>query len=214
MSLPAEIPLFPLNVVLFPGVLLPLHIFEPRYRRMLNLCVEEEIPFGLVLATNNELPHRVGVAAHIQHIERLTDGRANIVTLGQERFRVTDFRHDFPYLVGRVEEWPCPARPGLRLAAQVATTCQAFSAYLDALRGAIGQEISVDEMPDEPDALAYLIAVALQVSLEQKQALLEAPTLVELLRQEQRLMHSETAILRYMEHTRPLADDAGPISPN
>lgn len=214
MSLPAELPLFPLNVVLFPGMLLPLHIFEPRYRRMLNLCVEEEIPFGLVLATNDELPHRVGVAAHIQQIERLADGRSNIITLGQERFRVTDFRHDFPYLVASVEEWPCPAQRGPHLAAYTAAARQAFGDYLDALRGAIGQDISVDEMPDEPDTLAYLIAVVLQVSLEQKQALLEAPILIDLLRWEQRLMHSETAILRYMERTRPLADDAGPISPN
>ena len=53
MTLPSQIPLFPLNVVLFPGMLLPLHIFEPRYRKMLNDCVSRQEPFGLVLATND-----------------------------------------------------------------------------------------------------------------------------------------------------------------
>lgn len=214
MSLPSEIPLFPLNIVLFPGMFLPLHIFEPRYRRMLNLCVEEEMPFGLVLATNDELPHRVGVAAHIQQVERLADGRSNIITLGQERFRVTGFRHDFPYLVGRVAEWPCPASSGARLSAAATSAHQGLTDYLDALGGAIGHDISVDDMPDDPTVLGYLIAVALQISLEQKQSLLEAPTVLDLLVIERRLLQSEAAILRYMARTRPLADDAGPLSPN
>src|SRR6266700_7639542 len=75
-----ELALFPLNVVLFPGTVLPLHIFEPRYRQMINDCQQEEQPFGIVLARQDsvhlqEEPYSVGTMAEIRDLNRLEDGR-------------------------------------------------------------------------------------------------------------------------------------------
>ncbi len=111
------LPLFPLRLVLFPGQVLPLHIFEPRYRMMINQCVEEELPFGVVLMREDtpdwrdyngdvELPYEIGTTAHIRRMERLADGRLNIITLGLHRFRVRKLRFDMPYLQGDVEAFP------------------------------------------------------------------------------------------------------------
>src|SRR5438105_9138369 len=87
-----ELPLFPLNVVLFPGAELPLHIFEPRYRLMINECYEQEKPFGVVLAQAEseilqEEPYSVGTMAEIEALDRLEDGRMNLIVKGTQRFR-------------------------------------------------------------------------------------------------------------------------------
>src|SRR3954453_11337770 len=90
---PEEIPLFPLNTVLFPGMPLPLHIFEPRYREMIGACVRDERPFGVVLIKEGRevgeaaMPFEVGTLAKIVGVERLDDGRMNVVTVGTDRFR-------------------------------------------------------------------------------------------------------------------------------
>ena len=214
MTLPSEIPLFPLRVVLFPGMLLPLHIFEPRYRRMLQVCQERQEPFGLVLANSAGLPRQIGTAAHLQRVERLPDGRSNILVLGRERFRVQNFRYDQPYLVGQVEAFPLPgarSQAALRHADKVRT---ALRDYMIALETGAGQHLSIQDLPDEADGLANLVAMALQVEPEVKQTLLEAASVAEMLRLARRLLDTETQILRYMERTRPLADEAGPAPPN
>lgn len=214
MTLPVEIPLFPLRVVLFPGMLLPLHIFEPRYRRMLQVCQERQEPFGLVLANSEGLPHLIGTAAHIQRVERLPDGRSNILVLGQERFRIQNFRYDQPYLVGQVEPFPVPgsrSQAALRYAETVRT---GLRDYMIALETGAGQHLSIQDLPDEADGLANLVAIALQIEPEVKQTLLEAVSVAEMLRLERRLLDTETQIMRYMERTRPLADEAGPAAPN
>ena len=106
-----EMPLFPLkNVVLFPGMMLPLHIFELRYREMINRCIEEKIPFGVLLIEEGQevgdtaKPHMVGTAARITRVERYEDGRMDIVALGTQRFRVVDFDHSKSYLSGSVRQ--------------------------------------------------------------------------------------------------------------
>jgi Lon protease-like protein len=104
-----NLPLFPLNTVLFPGAELPLHIFEPRYRQMIGRCIDQESPFGVVLIRSGPEvggmaePRRVGVTARITTVERLPDGRMNIVGIGQDRFRILDTSTDLPYLTGDVE---------------------------------------------------------------------------------------------------------------
>src|SRR5437867_720934 len=102
-----EIPLFPLNTVLFPGMPLPLHIFEPRYREMIGVCSDEDRPFGVVLIREGmevgeaAKPFEVGTMAKIIGIDRLNDGRMNIVTVGTRRFRVMSYATDRKaYIVG------------------------------------------------------------------------------------------------------------------
>ena len=103
-----ELPLFPLNIVLFPGMPLHLHIFEDRYKKMINMCIAEDRPFGMVLARPNAQPpapqsHLIGCTAHIDQVKPLRDGRMDIVNTGRERFLIHEFVYDQPYLVGKVE---------------------------------------------------------------------------------------------------------------
>jgi ATP-dependent Lon protease len=100
---PDRIPLFPLNVVLFPGELLPLHIFEPRYRRMVRECLDEKAPFGMLLALPNGVAH-VGCSAEILEVTKsYEDGRMDILTVGRLPYRVMDLFTDDPLLQGTVD---------------------------------------------------------------------------------------------------------------
>src|SRR4030067_2100194 len=90
-----DLPLFPLNTVLFPGMPLPLHIFEERYKRLIRDCLETHQPFGVVLIrkgyeANGPLaePHEIGCTARIVDIQPLSDGGINVITLGENRFRI------------------------------------------------------------------------------------------------------------------------------
>ena len=104
-----EIPLFPLNVVLFPGGVLPLHIFEERYRAMMKFCIRHESPFGIVMIKEGEeggeatIPHKIGTAVDLLEVDRFPDGRMNIMTSGQYRFEILEeISEEEPYLVARV----------------------------------------------------------------------------------------------------------------
>ena len=100
---PDRIPLFPLNVVLLPGAELPLHIFEPRYREMVNRCLQERSEFGMLLAMPDGVS-RVGCTAEILEIlERYPDGRMDIVTVGRVPFRATHLYTENPLLEGQVD---------------------------------------------------------------------------------------------------------------
>ena len=107
-----ELPLFPLNTVLFPTAPLTLHIFEERYKEMVSRCIAEDIPFGVVLIREGQevgspaLPFEVGTTAQIVSVEKLLQGRMNLIAVGRERFRLLDTSHARPYLVGRVEFAP------------------------------------------------------------------------------------------------------------
>ena len=103
-----QIPLFPLQTVLFPGGFLPLHIFEPRYRTMIKFCLEHEAEFGVVLIKEGEevgeaaTPYDIGTAARILHVENLDDGRMNIISAGEYRFQILETQDHLAYLTGRV----------------------------------------------------------------------------------------------------------------
>jgi Lon protease-like protein len=100
---PDRISLFPLNVVLFPGELLPLHIFEPRYRRMVRECLHEKAPFGMLLALPNSVAH-VGCSAEILEVTKsYEDGRMDILTVGRLPYRVMDLFTNDPLLQGTVD---------------------------------------------------------------------------------------------------------------
>src|SRR5688572_16089811 len=104
-----EIPLFPLpNLVLFPHVAVPLHIFEERYRLMINRCIDHDEVFGLVLLhedagqESESTIHRIGVTARVVQVDRLEDGRMNILCAGENRFRIEEFTGRNPYWTGTV----------------------------------------------------------------------------------------------------------------
>jgi uncharacterized protein len=103
-----ELPLFPLNTVLFPSLPLPLHIFEERYKLMIGTCVVTDNLFGVCLIRDGvevggpAEPFEVGTVARIAEVERLPDGRMNLMTFGTSRFRLDEVIQREPYLVGRV----------------------------------------------------------------------------------------------------------------
>ncbi len=174
------LPLFPLHVVLYPDMPLPLHIFEPRYRQMMARCREDNSPFGIVLIQSGAeegdemaVPHAVGTTARITQHEDLPDGRINIVVLGETRFRITEAFHDEPYLTARVEPFWEQASDPLRLQAPFDTATALFKAYLKSLFALTGRALSALQLPQEPEYLSYAIASVLQVQPGEKQRLLE-----------------------------------------
>lgn len=187
-----ELPLFPLpELVLFPGRRLPLHIFEFRYRIMMNTILQGDRRFGVLMfdpATGQ--PASVGCCAEIIHFQRLPDDRMKVATVGQQRFRVLDYVREKPYRVGLVE-WieDHPAPRDLRpLAGQVDQLLQdvvRLSAKLT------GQEIELpDNIPDLPLELSYWVASNLYGVASEQQALLEMQDTASRLEREAEILNS------------------------
>ncbi len=176
-----ELPLFPLNTVLFPGMPLGLHIFEDRYKLMIGKCVQERQPFGVVLIRSGQEalgslaePHPVGCIAYITQVERLEQGRMNIGAMGHERFRLFSLDDSQPYLVGQVERYPLREEDPTAITRAAQRLRPWVMRYLEVIiRDEEGDEkIDPEQVPDEPIPLAYVAATLLQIPPEQKQKLL------------------------------------------
>ena len=128
------LPLFPLNLVLFPGMDLPLHIFEDRYKDMVGDCIDRKEPFGVVLIKEGQEvgepaePFQVGTAAQIVQVEHLAEGRINIVTRGQHRFQTGEIIQRSPHIVGQVQY--LGEQVGEVTAELVAETSEQYSIFL------------------------------------------------------------------------------------
>ncbi len=174
-----ELPLFPLNAVLFPGGTLPLHIFEERYKQMVQRCLEEKTPFGvLLIRKGNEVgepaePFAVGTTAHIARAERLHEGRMNLICLGGQRFRMVSTLRQEPYLLGEVELLASLAEDDADTAELADTTAALFGEYYRLYLALSHQWTRTLRLPRDPDDLADFIASRLAVSLWTKQRLLE-----------------------------------------
>ena len=197
------LPLFPLHVVLFPHMALPLHIFEPRYRQMIGDCLEAGHSFGVVAIregseTGPATPYDVGTLAKIVRIDRMEDGRMNLLVMGASRFRIVQTADDRPYLRGEIRIIP-EAGDDLDATARLTeTTGIAFREYSNLLRELVGRQTDHAEPPMEPELLSYLIAAALNLPLPEKQALLaEARTDARLL-VELRMLRKEIVLLKQM----------------
>ncbi len=204
-----EIPLFPLkNVVLFPGMVLPLHIFEMRYREMINRCIAERLPFGVVLIQEGQevgeaaLPHAIGTLAKIIRVERLDDGCMNITTIGMERFKIEKIADpQQSYLTATVRTLPTvngSTKAAIELAQKLRPR---IYQYVELLSKANNAELKLDRLPEEPMTLAFLVAIALQVAATEKQKLLEYQGVPEILVGELNLLAHENMMLRYMVET-------------
>jgi Lon protease-like protein len=210
-----DLPLFPLNTVLFPGMVLPLHVFEDRYKLMIERCLEQDGPFGVVLIREGEevggsaVPYQVGTTTVIAAVTRLDDGRMNVVTIGSERFRLRSMRHDQPYLVGEARPWPLVGASTERAKDQVGPVRALFHLYLRLLAQAQGHEIKVEEVPEDPRTLALLIAISLQLPMPQKQRLLRQPTVPHLLLAERAVLRREQLLLDFMVRTQTAQWEGG-----
>ena len=187
--------LFPLeSVVLFPGMELPLVVFEPRYQQLTQECLEAKEPFGvLLLRSGREVgggetkPYEVGTTAEIHKVEQLEDGRLRVMVIGKDRFRVRTFQHDRPYLAAEVEYFPHDAGDEVPadVLAQIKEACAHYVQGLLALRGGYLREIT---LPDDPEDLSYLVALFLEQQYEVQQELLEIETTTERLEDETKLL--------------------------
>ena len=202
-----DLPLFPLNVVLFPGMVLPLHIFEPRYLEMINRCLEEEIPFGVVLIQEGHevggpaRPYMVGTAARIMRVERLVDERMNITVVGTQRFRILELNRSHSYLSAAVAQFPA-INGSTRIAMEMAQKVRPkIIEYVELLSKASQTKLKLDRLPEDPTTLAFLVAIALQVNNRDKQQLLEIPGIPEMLDRERYLLSLELLLLRHMVET-------------
>ncbi|MBD1917318.1 MULTISPECIES: LON peptidase substrate-binding domain-containing protein [Cyanophyceae] len=170
-----ELPLFPLpELVLFPGRHLPLHVFEPRYRIMMNTILQSDRRFGvLMLDPATGQPANVGCCAEILHYQRLPDDRLKILTLGQQRFRVLSYVREKPYRVGLVE-WVEDKPTSQDLSPLASDVDQLLRDVVHLSAKLTNQDIDLpDNIPDIPIELSYWVASNLHgVALEQ-QALLE-----------------------------------------
>ena len=172
-----DLALFPLQTVLFPGMKLPLHIFEERYKLMVRECIEESVPFGVVLIQIGEevgeaaIPHNFGTTAKITDIENLDEGRMNLLTLGVERFRIIAVTTTSPYLRGEVEI--IEQRSDAVAPDTLARAADLFATYLR-LYMAIGNQWTRGvELPDDSANAADYIAARLDLPAQTKQQLLE-----------------------------------------
>jgi len=202
------LPLFPLgHTVLFPGAVLPLHVFEERYRELVRTLVARDggpRRFGVVAIRQGwevgadavRALHGVGCAAELRRVSRYPDGRFDIVTVGSQRFRLLTVADGLrPYLVGDVEWLPGdpPDPDAAALAQHVATL---FEEYMAAVATARNEQVAPAELPTDPSMLSYLVASGAVLALEDRQALLETSGAATRLRAELRLLKRETTMLR------------------
>jgi uncharacterized protein len=220
-----RLPLFPLGTVLFPGLVLPLHIFEQRYRALVqDLVAEPGRPrrFGVIairegretgIAGVNAL-YDIGCVASVRQVTELDDGRYDIITVGTARFRLVRLGEPVPYLVGEVTE--LPEADGDPAAAELAAAHvrRAFRGYLDLLASRGSARINVPDLPGEPLLLSYVVAAAMIIDLPARQDLLAAPDAAARLDAERRLLARESALLSSLGST-PAPDlRSSPYSPN
>jgi uncharacterized protein len=199
-----ELPLFPLNTVLFPGMPLYLHIFEPRYKLMIQQCVNDSMPFGVVLIRRGSEVGSgaeifdIGTTALITQQVPLARGEMNIAALGHRRFRVLGTHMRNPYLTGYVESLP-PLREGHSAVGHAAQKLgNAVKKYLD-FYAALGEvDFKLDKLPEDPESMAYLAAIVLHIPASEKQSLLSFFDLMEMIKTEQRILSREALILRHL----------------
>lgn len=202
-----SLPLFPLGTVLFPGVVLPLHVFEPRYRALVQELVAVPAPprrFGVVaIKAGHEVGvdgvtalHDVGCTADLRRVEQYPDGRFDIVAVGLERFRLGEVTGE-ELLRSDVELLADPVGP--QDAGLARTAGRLFVEYRDALLAAQGVPAEgPPELPADPAELSSVIAASMVADVTDKQVLLAAPGVAARLREAIRLLRRELGLIRRM----------------
>lgn len=196
------LPLFPLNTVLFPYMYLPLHIFEERYKMMINNCLQGNRGFGVLLVDDSEdgrgmRPYDIGTIGRITDLNRLSNGRFNLLLQGVRRFRVLEYDTSQPYLSGRVElldDEQALTAPGL-----VSAVSQMFGDYLNTLLHITGQDTRDIALPNDAEVLSYLVADGLQIEWEAKQGLLEMASAQQRLGLEATILQKEVVLLKRLK---------------
>ncbi|MFY1651045.1 LON peptidase substrate-binding domain-containing protein [Solwaraspora sp. WMMB762] len=230
-----RLPVFPLGTVLFPGLVLPLHIFEERYRALVRHLtslpegVTREFgvvairrgwevlpsagPPGAPAATSVSL-HEIGCTAQLRQVTELPNGRYDIVTVGRRRFRITDLATEgTPYLTASVQWLPEPTGSEELADLLAPQVLAVFRQYLDLVR-TDSAEIT-EQLPETPTVLSHLVAATAALHISERQALLAELDTARRLRAELRMLNREVALLRRVRAVPvPLPELAVPASPN
>jgi uncharacterized protein len=222
----SPLPLFPLGTVLFPGLVMPLHVFEERYRALVRhlLALPEGTrrEFGVVairtgwevdVGTERVTLYEVGCTAEIRQANEQPDGRFDLVTVGRSPFEITQLvEGDTPYLQAEVRYLTEPDPPGDTdlLAAQVLATFQAYLRLIRTDAAEVGEQL-----PDDPTVLSHLVAATAALTIAQRQELLAIPGTVGRLRAELIMLRREIGLLREVRAVpASLADLLGTPGPN
>jgi Lon protease-like protein len=205
------LPLFPLGTVLFPGLLLPLHIFEDRYRQLVRDLEDGPEPrrFGVVAIRHGretgvdgiQALHEIGCTATLRQVQPLEDGRYDMVTVGTQRFRLASLDDSGPYLQGQVDLLTEETGDEAAAAQAMRGVREGFRAYLSALAERGVTQISAPELPGDPVTLSYLVAASMIIDLSDRQALLAEPDAVHRLAAERALLSRELTMLRALTAT-------------
>jgi ATP-dependent Lon protease len=177
----SELPIFPLALVLFPGVPLPLHIFEPRYRQMLNDVRAGNSLFGVsyydasTAEQETPAPGHVGCVAEVTETQTMPDGRSNILTVGIIRYRLEEYvERDDPYLLARVSYFEDDEEDATLLSENARDVAETFTRIARAVRAINDERANLPDISDtEPQRLSFLVAAAMEVDTDVKQDLLE-----------------------------------------
>jgi len=183
--------LFPLNLVLFPGMRLPLHIFEERYKAMIGDCIDRETPFGVVLIKEGPEvggpaePFRIGTSARVTQVQRLEEGRMNLLALGERRFDLVEIVQEEPHMVGRIAyKEEAVGELDSQVLSDVGQEYGVFLQHIATLAGAWNAPV---EVPENPLNLSFEAVSTLTGSIElpqgMRQDLLEVETASERLSQ-------------------------------
>ncbi len=202
-----KLPLFPLGTVLFPGLLLPLHIFEERYRQLVRDLLDGPEPrhFGvLAIRKGRETGidgisalYEIGCTATIRRVTQYQDGRYDVLTVGTQRFALTELDDQSqPYLTGKADLLDEASGDAGAAEAAAMAVQGAFRAYLDELAGRGVTQVAMPDLPDEPAALSYLVAASMIIDLSDRQALLAEPDALRRLTAERALLAVQTSMLR------------------
>ncbi|MFF4831181.1 LON peptidase substrate-binding domain-containing protein [Streptomyces sp. NPDC001315] len=242
-----RLPLFPLNSVLFPGLVLPLNIFEERYRAMMRelLKTPEDEPRRFAVVTIRDghevalsapgMPdptavpergaaagfgadplkafHGIGCIADAATVRERADGTFEVLATGTTRVRLLSVDASGPFLTAELEE--LPEEPGDEAGALAEGVLRAFRQYQKRLAGARERSLTTGaDLPDEPSVVSYLVAAAMMLDTPTKQRLLQAPDTASRLRDELKLLRSETAIIRSLPSLPASELTRGPTSLN
>ena len=184
-TVPEQLPIFPLNTVVFPGVTVPLHVFEDRYRALVHhlLTIEDKTLrlFGIVAIREGyevgshgvQSVHRVGCMVQMTSVSPYADGRFDIEVVGRSRLRLDRLDTSGSFLVGDVVALEEP-RAVVDTGTEAARTLAIFETYRVALSELRGGEVLEGALPRDPEYLSYSLAATCLLTLQERQALLEA----------------------------------------
>jgi len=205
------LPLFPLGSVLYPGLVMPLHIFEERYRQLVDdlLAGPEPRQFGVIAIRQGQETgvdgvtalFETGCTAVVRRVTRHPDGKFDLITVGAERFKLIRLVEPAPYFSAEIEMLPDEIGDEAEAESAVPVVQAAFRAYLDLLSERGGAQVSVPEVPDENILLSYIVAAAVVLDLLVRQQLLAEPNAAARLKTERALLTKEQQILRSLTAT-------------